>query len=234
MIEAFSPTFWDGIFSVVPKSKRPPQAGDKMHKLASILCEDEDGFYRRLISHWDDPEAIIPGSSEPKGLVWDPAARDLTPDLIERMRYMDTCTYLPDDVLTKVDRASMAVSLEARVPLLDHRVVEFAWTLPTSTLIKNGQGKWPLREILYRHVPREIIDRPKMGFGVPIGDWMRGPIKEWAEDLLNPTAIKKHGILNPDPIWQKWQEHQAGDRNWQYYLWDILMLQAWCEEYQST
>ena len=231
MIEALSPAFWDGVFSVVPKSKRPAQMGDKMHKIASILCDDKDGFYRRLISQCDNPEEIVLGSREPKGLVWDPAARALTPDMIEWMRYLDTCTYLPDDILAKTDRASMAVSLEVRVPILDHRVIEFAWTLPTSRLIKNGQSKWPLREVLYRHVPREIIERPKMGFGVPIGDWMRGPIKEWAEDLLNPTAIKKHGILNPDLIWKKWLEHQSGERNWQYYLWNILMLQAWCEEY---
>jgi len=232
LIQTFSPAFWDTIFGFVPKFKRPVQAGDKMHKLASILCEDEDGFYRNLISHWNNSEEIIPGSIEPKGLVWDPTVRDFAPDLVERMRYLDTCTYLPDDILTKVDRASMAVSLEVRVPILDHRVAEFAWSLPTSMLIKNGQGKWPLRKVLYRYVPRNIIERPKMGFGVPIGDWMRGPIKEWAESLLNPEAIKNHGILNPGPIWQKWQEHQAGDRNWQYYLWDILMLQAWCNEYK--
>ncbi|MTI11407.1 asparagine synthase (glutamine-hydrolyzing) [Curvivirga aplysinae] len=233
LIKSFSPGFWDGVFNLVPKSKRPPQAGDKMHKLATVLCEDEDGFYRRLISHWMNPEEIIPGSTEPKGIIWDEKVKELAPDFVERMRYLDICTYLPDDILTKVDRASMAVSLEARVPILDHRVAEFAWTLPTNRLIKNGVGKWPLRQVLYRHVPQEIIDRPKMGFGVPIDSWLRGPLKEWAEDLLNPAMIKKHGILTPDPIWQKWQEHLSGERNWQYYLWDILMLQAWCEEYQN-
>ncbi|MDX1737456.1 MAG: asparagine synthase C-terminal domain-containing protein, partial [Alphaproteobacteria bacterium] len=232
-IKSFSPNFWQSIFNLAPASKRPPQAGDKMHKLADVLCEDQDGFYRRLISHWMNPEEIIPGSREIKTVIWDDKVKALTPDFVERMRYLDILTYLPDDILTKVDRASMAVSLEARVPILDHRVVEFAWTLPTERLIKNGQGKWPLRQVLYRHVPQSIIDRPKMGFGVPIDSWLRGPLKEWAEDLLNPASIKKHGILTPEPIWQKWQEHLSGERNWQYYLWDILMLQAWCEEYKK-
>ena len=232
LIKSFSPNFWDSIFSLVPKSKRPAYAGDKMHKLANVLCEDEDGFYRRLISHWMDPEKIISGSQEPKGIIWDDKVKDLTPNFVERMRYLDIRTYLPDDILTKVDRASMAVALEARVPILDHRVTEFAWTLSPDRLIKDGQGKWPLRQVLYRHVPQSIVDRPKMGFGVPIDSWLRGPLKEWAEDLLNPSMIKKHDILAPDPIWEKWQEHLSGKQNWQYYLWDILMLQAWCEEYQ--
>lgn len=231
LINSFSPAFWDGIFQMVPESKRPRQAGDKMHKLASVLCEDEDGFYRRLISHWENTGEIIPGSQEYKGLVWDSNNKIIAPDIIDRMRYLDTCTYLPDDILTKVDRASMSVGLEARVPLLDHRVVEFAWSLPQSMLVRNGQGKWPLRQVLYRHVPQSIIDRPKMGFGIPIDSWLRGPLKEWAEDLLNPQSIKKYGILSHEPVWQKWQEHQSGERNWQYYLWDILMLQAWCERY---
>ena len=231
LIKCFSSEFWDSIFNFVPKSKRPKQAGDKIHKLASVLCEDEDGFYRRLISHWANPENVVKFSTEPKGIIWASETKELTPNFVERMRYLDMCTYLPDDILTKVDRASMALSLETRVPILDHRVVEFAWSISPERLIKNNQGKWPLRQLLYRHVPQSIIDRPKMGFGVPIDIWLRGPLKNWAEDLLNPSMIKKHGILNSAPIWQKWQEHLSGRHNWQYHLWDILMLQAWCEKY---
>ena len=216
---------------MLPEPMRLPQAGSKMHKLASVLCEGEDDYYRKLVSHWENPEMLIPGGSEHKSLIWDPRTREIAPDPVDRMRYLDACTYLPDDILVKVDRASMSVSLEARVPILDHRVVEFAWSLPISMLIKKGKGKWPLRQVLYRHVPQEIIDRPKMGFGVPIDSWLRGPLKEWAEDLLNPSALGKYDILEAAPIWQKWQEHQSGTRNWQHHLWDILMLQVWCRRY---
>ncbi|MDC1118125.1 asparagine synthase (glutamine-hydrolyzing) [Alphaproteobacteria bacterium] len=232
-IQSLSPKFWDRIFSLLPDSRHPRQAGSKMHKLASVLCEDEDGYYRKLVSHWENSEQLIRGSCEPKGLIWHAGTREIIPNPVDRMRYLDTCTYLPDDILTKVDRASMAVSLETRVPLLDHRVVEFVWSLPSSMLIKKGRGKWLLRQVLYRHVPQEIIDRPKMGFGIPIDSWLRGPLKEWAEDLLSPMSLNKYDILDPVPIWQKWQEHQSGAKNWQYHLWDILMLQVWCQRYMD-
>ncbi|MDA8716474.1 asparagine synthase (glutamine-hydrolyzing) [Alphaproteobacteria bacterium] len=233
LINSLSPKFWDRVFAMLPEPMRLPQAGSKMHKLASVLCEEEDDYYRKLVSHWERPEMLVPGGSEHRGLIWDPRTREIASDPVDRMRYLDACTYLPDDILVKVDRASMSVSLEARVPILDHRVVEFAWSLPISMLIKKGQGKWPLRQVLYRHVPQEIIDRPKMGFGVPIDSWLRGPLKEWAEDLLNPSALSKYDILEAAPIWQKWQEHQSGIRNWQHHLWDILMLQVWCRRYMG-
>lgn len=229
-IKSMSPNTWDQLFKVVPASKRPPQAGDKLYKLADVLNTDEDGFYRQLISHWGSPDDIVIGGSEPRGVIWDDSLKSRIPNFTSRMQYLDTCTYLPDDILTKVDRASMAVALEARVPILDHRVVEFAWSLPHQMKIRDGQGKWLLRQLLYKHVPQSLIDRPKMGFGVPIGEWLRGPLKEWANDLLSDSRIKSQGLLHSAPIQEKWREHLSGSRNWQYYLWDILMLQAWLDE----
>lgn len=207
----------------------PPQIGDKLQKLAQVMGQDEDATYLSLLSHWHDPATLIQRSHEPPNAIVSPSTRSFVPDYVERMQYLDTITYLPDDILTKVDRASMAVSLEARVPLLDHRVVEFAWSLPSKLKIREGQGKWLLRRLLRRYVPDSLINRPKMGFGIPLDVWLRGPLKDWAEDLLSEKSLSQNGI-NPALIRTRWQAHLEGRENWQYPLWSIIMLQAWLRD----
>ena len=226
-ITSLSPAKWDALFRLLPAGVRPRMAGDKAHKLALVLAEDEMGYYRHLVSQWDDAWRLVKGAKEPAALHQDPAIMARFDDHVEWMQYVDTLTYLPDDILTKVDRASMAVSLEARVPMLDHRVVEFAWRLPMTMKVRKGEGKWLLRQVLYRHVPRELIERPKMGFGLPFADWLRGPLKDWCADLIVPEALTRSGFLDPEPIQAKWREHLSGRRNWQYFLWNVLMFEAW-------
>jgi asparagine synthase (glutamine-hydrolysing) len=180
-----------------------------------------------MVSHWDDPQAITVDGQEPAVASFDPRMRPDLPDYISRMMYFDLMSYLPDGVMVKVDRASMAVGLEAREPLLDYRLVEFAWSLPLQMKLRGKETKWALRQILYRYVPQALIDRPKMGFGVPIDSWLRGPLRAWAEDLLSVRRLEQFGVLRPQPVRQKWEEHLGGRHNWQYHLWDVLMLQAW-------
>ena len=228
--KSVSPQGWDSIFALMPGRIRPRQAGDKMHKLAAVLPEDAAGFYKHLISQWEGAWRLVSNVDEPRHALSDAQTRGRFADDLSWMQYLDMATYLPDDILTKVDRASMAVSLEARVPLLDHRVVELAWRLPNRFKVRDGKGKWLLRQVLYKYVPKSLIERPKMGFGVPIDAWLRGPLKAWAEDLLDPTVLKKTGILDPIPILQKWTEHQSGARNWQHFLWNVLMFEAWRRE----
>ncbi len=224
------PEFWKGVFAMAPSRFRFSHPADKMYKLAGMFpLRDADSVYRHLISDWQDPESVVIGSSEPMTPVWDEGLMGEMDDFTSRMQYMDTVTYLPDDILTKVDRASMAVSLEARVPLLDHRVVEFAWNQPLQRKIRNGQGKWLLRQVLYHYVPKELIERPKMGFGVPIDSWLRGPLREWAESLLDERRLRSEGYFRPEPIIRRWREHLSGRRNWQYQLWGVLMFQSWLE-----
>jgi asparagine synthase (glutamine-hydrolysing) len=217
--------------AVLPKRLRINHFADRLPKLAEILAHPcGEAFYRQLVSHWSGPDELVPGAHEPDTILDRPDRLPALPGLRERTMYLDQMTYLPDDILTKVDRASMAVGLEARVPLLDHRLVEFAWRVPTAYKYRNGQGKWLLREVLYRYVPEQLMDRPKMGFGVPIEHWLRGPLRDWAEELLDEKRLREEGFFDPVPIRQMWSEHVSGKRRWHHYLWDVLMFQAWWDE----
>ncbi|AVT78124.1 asparagine synthetase [Rhodopseudomonas palustris] len=216
------PGLVDGIARAVPRGFLPAQPGDKLAKLASVLPLDANGLYRRLVSQVPEPMDHL---SAPE---YDADSGQLIPDLdiLDRMRFTDTMTYLPDDIMQKVDRASMAVSLEARPPLLDHRVVEFAWRLPRRFLVRNGETKWILRRVLDRFVPPRLIDRPKMGFGIPLADWLRGPLRCWAEDLLEPARYGG-GLLEPAPARELWRQHLTCRRNHAYQLWTLLMFESW-------
>jgi asparagine synthase (glutamine-hydrolysing) len=185
-------------------------------------------LYREMVSYWARPSDLVPGATEPESMM--SGARHWAPlgDVVSRAMYLDTVSYLPDDILAKVDRATMGVSLESRAPLIDHRVAEFAWRIPYRLKVRDGQQKWILRQLLYRHVPGSLIDRPKMGFGVPVAEWLRGPLREWAEALLEPSRLQREGLLDPQLVASTWREHLAG-RDRSGPLWGILMLQAWLE-----
>jgi asparagine synthase (glutamine-hydrolysing) len=225
-VEALNKLTW--LMPLLARSGKAGPAGDKIRKLADVLAADHEGdLYRRLISVWKEPELVAVGAREPQTALTDHTRWRFAPDFVHRMMHIDQLMYLPDDILVKVDRAAMGVSLETRVPLLDHRIVEFAWRLPLSMKWRDGQTKWVLRRVLDRYVPRELIERPKMGFSVPIRDWLRGPLREWAEDLLDERRLREDGYFDPVPIRRTWQEHVTGRRNWQAQLWVILMFQAW-------
>ncbi len=234
-IEGVSPAWWDCLPLAV-KSRFPGElavgkVGDRLHKLAGVLdVKSQEELYYRLVSIWQDPEAVVLNASQPKTVLYDLNDCPATESFIERMMYFDSMSYMPDDILTKVDRASMAVSLESRIPLLDHRVAEFAWSLPLNMKVHEGVGKWILRKVLYQYVPSELIERPKQGFGIPIDSWLRGPLRDWAEALLDTKKIKEQGYLNVNVVRKYWSEHLSQKRNWQHQLWAVLMFQAWLEE----
>jgi asparagine synthase (glutamine-hydrolysing) len=237
LIAGISPKVWNRVFSpILPLLKRgfnSDDIGNKLHLGADMLkarSHSEIEFYHFLFQHWTRSSELVFGTTNMSSVISDPGLQPQTDNFFHQMMALDTLTYLPDDILTKVDRAAMGVSLETRVPLLDHRVVEFAWRLPLDYKVRGGEGKWPLRQVLYKYVPQELMERPKMGFGVPIESWLRGPLRDWAEALLNESRLRQEGYFNPSPIRQKWEEHLSGKYDWCSHLWDILIFQAWLAE----
>lgn len=216
---------WDRLF------RRQSRPGERIHKLARVMAaQDQDAMYFDLVTQWRN---VVHGGTEPELPLTERSRWPHLDDPIERMMYFDQVSYLPDDILVKVDRASMAVSLEAREPLLDHRLIEFAWRLPLAMKVRDGKGKWLLRKVLHRYVPQDLIERPKMGFGIPVGEWVRGPLRDWAESLLAERRLREEGFLDVAAVRAMWGEHLAGHADWQHQIWVALMFQAWNEEWSS-
>jgi len=234
-VEALNSTGrWIPLLTRMHANRRGP-IGQSLHALANILpCTRPEELYLAPMSHWQAPTLLVDGARElPTALTDQRVWADL-PDFMRWMMYVDAKSYLPDDILVKVDRASMGVSLEARVPFLDHRVVEFSWRVPVSLNVKDGKGKWLVRQVLRKYVPVELVERPKMGFGVPIDVWLRGPLRDWAESLLDESRLETEGFLNPKPIREEWSAHLSGRGNRQNLLWDVLMFQAWVERNRNS
>jgi asparagine synthase (glutamine-hydrolysing) len=240
VIRAVPTAGWDALSrpvnALLPISKNFERAGDRAHKLASRLesVHNLDELCNSLVFEWQDPAQVVKGGAgyilrEPHNMLSDPLPSAGAEQHQLRMMYRDSMTYLPDDILCKVDRAAMATSLETRVPFLDHRVAELAWQLPLNMKIRNGQGKWALRQVLYKYVPKELIDRPKAGFAIPVGQWLRGPLKDWAEALLDEKRLEVEGYFYPKPIRDKWVQHLSGSFDHTPSLWAVLMFQSWLE-----
>lgn len=220
-----SPATWQAMTHSIPGLNRIPEVGDKLHKLAAAIGAGPEGYYAAMTGQIQNPQTFLTADLRHQALSGPTFGN--APDLLTQLQLNDLHSYVPTDVLTKVDRASMAVALEVRVPLLDHRVVSFGLRLRPHHKIRQGKGKWLLREILKRHVPDHLFDRPKQGFGVPLADWLRGPLKDWAGDMVAPDHINKFGVLNPKAVNTLWTQHQAGTHNHQHQLWTLIMLQSW-------
>ena len=222
---------WDSINNLFPKKYSVTRFGSKVHKMAYRMetVESIDDLYRSLVSEWGRDSGLVLGAKDILTKIDNTAILDGIHDSEHRMMLMDSLTYLPDDILTKFDRASMGVSLETRSPFLSHHVAELAWSLPLEMKIRDGKGKWILRKVLNQYIPNELIDRPKSGFGIPIGEWLRQPLREWAESLINPSRLDNEGYLKSDIVHQIWQEHLSGKYDWSARLWSILMFQSWLE-----
>jgi asparagine synthase (glutamine-hydrolysing) len=237
IIKGITPQVWNSLFSPVrsllQRCNKSADIGFKLHLAADMLKARSYGeveLYHFMVQHWPRASELVLGASEVPTVFSEPNLQPKTDDFFHKMMALDMLAYLPDDILTKVDRAAMGVSLETRVPLLDHRVVEFAWSVPLDYKMRGGEGKWLLRQVLHKYIPKELMDRPKMGFGIPIDMWLRGPLRDWSEELLSESRLRDGGYFNPLPIRQKWKEHISGIRNWEYCLWDVLMFQAWLDE----
>ncbi|MDP6954126.1 MAG: asparagine synthase C-terminal domain-containing protein, partial [Alphaproteobacteria bacterium] len=226
---------WNGLAALMPERLSKGRLGDRVGRFCAFLEQpDDDAIYLRQHTQWPSPTALTHGAGEAPATLPDPGLSACFPHFVSRMQVMDSISYLPDDVLTKVDRASMAEALEVRVPLLDHRVVEFGWRLPYEQKYRDGLGKWLLRQVLYRHVPPALVERPKSGFGVPIAAWLRGPIRDWAEALLAPEALADAGLPGTEPIRRAWARLQAGHDRFQEPIWGVLVYQAWHQHQVST
>jgi asparagine synthase (glutamine-hydrolysing) len=225
------------LYRWLPESAKGMQcsAGEKLLKIADAMgSRDITELYNNLVSYWKTPEDVVPGVVEPCSTITADNLLSGAHDDVYNMFFWDQSGYLPDDNLVKVDRASMAVSLETRIPLLDHRIVEFSWRVPVAMKYRDGAGKWLLRQVLNRHVPKELMDRPKMGFSVPVGSWLKNELRDWAESLLSDTSLRNTGILDPRPVRRAWEDHLAGRRNMQSQLWTVLMLQSWMAANESV
>ena len=235
LIKSFSPSTWDRIMEpslyITPQRFKHTNIGDKLHKLASIIgASSIEEVYNILISHWNIKDNIVIGVKEASTTI--NSRNNILEELTypEKMMFYDTLMYLPDNILVKVDRAAMGTSLETRTPFLDHRVIDLAWRFPIDMKIRNGVNKWCLRQLLYKRVPKHLIERPKMGFGVPIGDWLRGPLRDWAENLLDEKKMKESGYFKTSEIQKKWRQHLSKKHNWQHHLWDIIIFESWREK----
>jgi asparagine synthase (glutamine-hydrolysing) len=232
LVLRLSPHSWDRLFTVLnpmlSSKLKVRGAGEKLHKLAEATgAKDTDALYRSFVSQWSDPRQVATSELEYRSMLDAQKACPARMHFVEKMMYLDQMTYLPSDILCKVDRATMSTGLEARVPFLDNEVVRFGWSLPISTKIHHGISKWPLRQVLGRYVPRKLIDRPKSGFGIPVGDWLRGPLREWAEEILSESSLGIGGHFQTAVVRRQWLEHLSGRRNLQHSLWGVLMFQAW-------
>lgn len=216
------------VMTLLPANERPQRPGQSLKKLGRLLHGSAAGeFHREIVSIWNDPESVVHGAREPALSITDPQLALALPHLAERMMLTDLIIYLPDDILAKVDRASMAVSLEVRVPLLNHHIVELALRLPFNMKLRGNVTKWAMRQILYKYVPKELIERPKQGFMVPLDDWLRGPLREWLGDLIAPDPLRRDGYFDPDAIAMRWRDHCARNWDWGYALWNVAMFQSW-------
>jgi asparagine synthase (glutamine-hydrolysing) len=239
MLHAVPPGAWNRLTGVagpiLPDELAGGRAGEKIHKLAGVLgARDEAAYHQGLLSLWDDPAGVLASRARGLSLPGDHPAPIELQGFAQRAMYLDTRYYLPDDILAKVDRASMAVSLECRAPFLDREVYGFAWSLPMGMKISGGRGKQVLRKVLDRYVPRELIDRPKQGFAVPVGRWLRRELRDWGEALLDERRLKEQGLFDAAAVRRCWDQHQAGQRNWDTRLWVVLMAQAWLDEHKAA
>ncbi|HEX8523950.1 MAG TPA: asparagine synthase (glutamine-hydrolyzing) [Tepidisphaeraceae bacterium] len=228
-LTSMSPSSWDKLLAPLPTNLKGRANGDRLHKLAHIVrsATSPESIYENLIAKWNGDESLVHGTTGCHPFLPANDALSAAPQAIDRLTHLDLLTYLPDNILCKVDRASMGVSLESRAPLLDHRVVELALRTPLNQKLRDETPKWLLKQVLYQYVPQHLIDRPKMGFCVPIAEWLRGGLKDWAQDLIAPHRLEREGYLSSAPVQQKWNEHQSGTRNWEHHLWHVLMFQSW-------